>query len=112
MTAMRWLILFVGVSGKDNAPVEARFRLPTDMRIDRLDGGILFDLNSPEAIVLEKIWRGCSQATSHPTQDTNHPNVEVGPLAEALQIIITHLERTIYAAKGRSLLHDTLIEPV
>ena len=108
MTAMRWLILFVGVAGKDKVPVRAQLRLPTDMRIDRLDGGVPFDLSFPEALVLEKIWRGCSQATSHPTQDTNHPDVTVGPLAEALHIVIDHLQRTVYAAKGRSLLTDTL----
>ena len=109
MTAMRWLIMFVGVSGVRHAPAEAKMRLPTDMRIDRLDGGVLFDLSIPEASVLEKVWRGCSQATSHPTQDTNHPDVSPRSLSVALQIVISHLERTIYAAKGRSLLNDTLI---
>jgi hypothetical protein len=73
MTAMRCLIMFVGVSGSKGVPELAQIRLATDVRIDRLDGGILFDLFSPEALVLERGWRGCSQATSHPTQDTHHP---------------------------------------
>ena len=112
MTAMRWLIMFVGVSGEIGVPMMAQLRLITDVRIDRLDGGVPFDLSSPEASVLEKVWRGCSQATSHPTQDTNHPDVTVKPLAKALHIVIAHLERTIYAAKARSLLNDTLTLPV
>ena len=54
---------------------------------------------------------GLSQATSHPTEGTNHPDVREPRLAAALTIIIGHLQRTVYDYCGRSLLHDALELP-
>lgn len=108
MTAMRWLILFVGIQEEGGFAIEARLRKPTDMRIDAIRGGLVLTPSRPEAQKLALIWKGCSQATSHPTQDTNHPDVSERPLAEALEIVIEHLQTTIYSANRRSLLQDTL----
>jgi len=111
MAAMRWLIYFIGVQGRSKKPCPFFLDRDTDMRIDRLDGGETYDLSDPkrpDAVMLEEIWRGCSQATSHPTEGTNHPNVEPPRLAAALTLVMGHLQKTVYAHKGRSLLDDTL----
>jgi len=100
--------MFVGIQERNGVAVEATLRLTTDMRIDAISGGVLMDTNAPEALILARVWKGCSQATSHPTQDTNHPDVSEEPLAEALHIIIYHLEKTIYAANGRNLFNSTI----
>jgi hypothetical protein len=108
MTAMRWLIMFVGIQEENGVATETRLRKSTDVRIDFIKGGVTVTLSRPEALKMARVWRGCSQATSHPTQDTNHPDVREKSLAEALGIVIDHLQRTIYSANGRSVLRDTL----
>ena len=110
LTAIRWLIMFVGISADKNwKPMICDLRREqTDVRIDRIHGGKLFDVTSNEATTLARIYVGCSQAMGHATTGTNHPKVEPPELAEALSLIITHLERTIYAANNRNLLKDTL----
>jgi len=100
--------MFVGIQEGRGVAIEARIRIPTDMRIDAISGGVVFSPKRPEALILARVWKGCSQATSHPTQDTDHPDVREKPLAEALHIVVEHLEKTVYAANGRSLLTDTL----
>jgi len=108
MTAMRWLILFVGLKGdKKCRPVVEELTRDTDMRIDRL-GGTLFSVGRAEACTLAKVWVGCSQATSHPTLGTNHPQIDPPALAEALGVIIDHLQRKLYAPHGRDLFADVM----
>lgn len=108
MTAMRWLILFVGLKGDRKwRPVVEDLERDTDMRIDRL-GGSLFRVGSKEAHTLSKVWIGCSQATSHPTLGTNHPPVDPPALAEALHLIIDHLQRELYKKHGRDLFSDVM----
>ncbi len=108
MTAMRWLILFVGLKGDRKwRPVVEEIERDTDMRIDRL-GGSLFPVGRAESHRLSKIWIGCSQATSHPTLGTNHPPVDPTALAEALQLIVDHLQRELYAKHGRDLFRDVM----
>jgi len=80
-----------------NYAVESPLVGPSDVRIDRLDGGILFPTGHLDAMKLGLVWRGCSQATSHPTQDSDHPPIGDDKIAEALEIVIAHLETTIYA---------------
>jgi hypothetical protein len=109
MTALRWLIMFIGIKqDRFGLPCEAELGPATDMRIDGIAGGMLFMPSHADARKLANVWRGCSQATSHATDGANHPPVTEPYLAEALQIVIDHLESTIYETAGRSLLKDTL----
>jgi hypothetical protein len=109
MTALRWLIMFVGIQqDKAGCAVEAKIKVPFDMRIDALDGGILVTPSNSDADKLAKVWRGCSQATSHATDGSGHPPVDEQHLAEALGIVIRHLESTVYRVARRSLLMETL----
>lgn len=108
MSAMRWLIEFIGIQERAGGPIETQLRVSTDMRIDAIQGGVLFSPARTEAIHLAQVWKGCSQATSHPTQSTNHPDVSEKPLASALLIVIEHLEATIYKTNNVSLHAITL----
>ena len=109
MVAMRWLIDFVGVA----ANRERKPRLPTrysdaDVSITDILGGHKIELSSPEAATLAKVWQGCSQASSHPTQDSNHPPVDPMTLDHALRIIVNHVQRTIYSGSPGKLVVETL----
>ena len=109
LAAMRWLIMFVGISESKGAPAEAAIRnIKEDVRIDRFDGGVLIDRKSKEASALARMWKGCSQAISHPTQDTNHPKIGREELTEAFIIVAEHLQNTIYRSKRLNLLQLTL----
>jgi hypothetical protein len=108
MTALRWLILLIGLKGEKSwRPAVEELKLETDMRIDRL-GGALFPVGRSEAQTLAKAWIGCSQATSHPTLGTNHPPVDPPALAEALAIVIEHLQRELYVPNKRDLFTDVM----
>jgi hypothetical protein len=65
--------------------------------------GKQIDLESVEAKVLSKVWKGYSQASDHPTRGTSHPSLDAKTLDEALRIIIRHLENTIYKSGNRKL---------
>ena len=109
MVAMRWLIDFVGVAanreGKPRRPGRHR---DADVSITDIQGGQAIELCSSEAATLAKVWQGCSQASSHPTQDSNHPPVDPITLDNALRIIVSHLQRTIYSGSPRELVVETL----
>ncbi len=106
LTAIRWLIMFVGISSdKNKRPLKALLRRQqTDMRIDRIHGGKLYDITSNEATTLALVYVGCSQAMSYPTRCADHPKVDPPELAVALSLVIAHLEQTIYAANNCDLL--------
>jgi hypothetical protein len=114
LTAMRWLIMFLGISGNASTQTQGvpkwteLHKDGKDSRIDMFDGGELFPIPSRDADALALIWKGCSKATSHPTEGSNHPDVTEGPLGDALHIVIDHLQKTIYAEKKRSLYDDTI----
>jgi hypothetical protein len=75
-----------------------------DVRINDLDGGELFSLVDPNAQALANIWKGCSQASSHATNEYNHPPVDDWKeLPAALTVILSHLQRTIYNQAGKNL---------
>jgi hypothetical protein len=97
MAAMRWLIEFVGIRDVNGKPEQPKLR-KTDVSISFIQGGKPIDIDSTEAMFLAKVWKGCSQASGHPTQDTNHPDVDPKTLDKALRIIVGHLKRTIYSA--------------
>jgi hypothetical protein len=44
------------------------------------------------------VWKGCSQASSHATHDSKHFLVDAKTLEEALRIIVSHLDKTVYSA--------------
>ena len=65
--------------------------------IDRFDHGELFNLNNKsDALILANAWKGCTQASMHPTIDTRHPPENPKILAEALTKVIKHLDTNIY----------------
>jgi hypothetical protein len=108
MAGMRWLIDFVGIAADSNGKPRRPTRYgDADVSITCIQGGEKMDLASSDAATLAKVWKGCSQASGHPTQDSNHPPVDPTALDEAMRILIRHLERTIYAASSRNLVAET-----
>ena len=90
MAAARWLIEFIGIQwdNKNGKPKRPPRKGTHDVWIEDMDGGIAFDLTKSEALELAKVWKGCSQASSHPTDDSNHFDVSPPQLARAIEIII------------------------
>lgn len=113
LTAIRWLILFVGISAnRQLQPIVAEMKHPQfDVRIDRFTGGRLLSPTTPEGRTLAQVYAGCSKATAHPTEGTNHPDTSEIALAGALHIVLPHLESTIYAANGLDLRNFCLKGP-
>ena len=108
MVAMRWLIDFVGIAAdREGKPRRPTWYSDADVSITDI-GGQKIELSSPEAATLAKVWQGCSQASSHPTQDSNHPPVDPMTLDKALRIIVDHLQRTIYSGSPGKLVVETL----
>jgi hypothetical protein len=108
--AMRWLIEFVGVR-PDTRPDQDNAPLPTvpntngkSVTIAQV-GGSMFDIetNREDAWKLARISRACAQASGHPTVDTNHASVNPQDLADALRIVIDHLETALYKPSDRDL---------
>lgn len=103
--AMRWLIEFIGISqrrdGKPGRP--SRKDGSPDVRIDQFDGGWLFQDKHQAADFLAAIWKGCSQASSHPTHDSHHADISEAKLAKALALIAQHLQDTVYNHAGEEL---------
>jgi|ERR1035441_2277899 hypothetical protein len=107
--AMRWLIEFVGITLKiekngSEKVVPPKPHMNGKSVTIREVGGSMFDTNGKDALKLAKIWQACSQASLHPTMDTNHHSLGPDDLADALQIVITHLETALYKPNGRDLL--------
>ena len=113
--AMRWLIEFIGVMfkpgkpAKNGKPAEIEKAVapkphPNGKSVTICQvGGVMFDTNSQDALKLAKIWQACSQASLHPTMDTNHCDIEPDDLAGALKIVLAHLETGLYKPSGRDL---------
>lgn len=104
---MRWLIEFVGVVDSKGKPGRPN-RRSVDVSIAQIMGGREIDLGSVEALLLSKVWKGCSQASGHPTQDSNHPPVDEKALDEAMRVIIAHIQKTIYSSASRLLTTEAL----
>ncbi|HEY5991426.1 MAG TPA: hypothetical protein VIU10_02510 [Candidatus Udaeobacter sp.] len=108
LVAMRWLIEFVGVGERNKAGKVCRpRRKPNDVSIEMIEGGKEIDLDSNDAEILANVRKGCTQASAHPTRDTNHPRVNAPELDEALRIIVKHLNHTVYSGRPRDLLTET-----
>jgi hypothetical protein len=110
LVAVRWLIEFIGAAeDPDSDPMKKKKTRTTDVVIVQLPGVEKFPRASDDAKFLFKVWKGCSQASGHPTRATNHPSVDPEKLDKALRIIVQHLERTIYASGRRNLRNETMI---
>lgn len=99
LAATRWLIEFIGIKqGKNGKAMRAKKQQGSqDVRIDNIDGGILFDVDGAEAQFLADVWKGCSQASSHATNQYDHPSVsDQSALPAAVTLILNHLQNTIY----------------
>jgi hypothetical protein len=107
LAGMRWLIEFVGISELNGKPRRPN-RHDVDVSIAKIARGNKIDLASPEAVLLSKVWKGWSQASGHPTQDSNHPSGDEKALDAAMRIIIGHLEKTIYSSSRRRLTDEAL----
>ena len=114
MAATRWLIEFVGISHSERSGKPARpKKYPADVRIDDFAPGSsnLFDLSKRDARLLADVWKGCSQASGHATHGSNHPSVKETVLSKALEVIVDHLQDTIYLHAGEQL-RDYVLEPI
>lgn len=114
IATVRWLIEFVGIKAdrQTGQAKEAKKdpNLP-DVRITNINGGSLLAVGSPGAQALADVWKGCSRAGSHATDDKNHPPVNETQLLNALKIILTHLQQTIYRAANCELAKIVLTPP-
>jgi hypothetical protein len=107
MAAMRWFIELVGIRDYKGKPDRPR-QFPTAVSIESIQGeDQRIDLFSDEAKFLAQVWKGCSQASGHPTRGTNHPTVDNPTLDKALRIIVEHLKRTVYSSRTRDLIAET-----
>lgn len=111
LTSMRWLIMLVGISatGAKGEPARPCIRdRDKDVFITRIDGGQMRLFPSgDDAKTLALVWAGCSKATAHPT-NCAHPEVDEPELAAALTLVVAHLQSTIYAKAGKSLINFVL----
>jgi hypothetical protein len=104
LAATRWLIEFVGIKqdSNGNPAVFNKSNPDQDVRIDDFDGGTLLGHSTHEGQLLAKVWKGCSQASSHATRAYSHPSVsDKEELPEALKIILNHLKNTTYENAGK-----------
>jgi hypothetical protein len=103
--SMRWLIEFIGIilNKKGNAAAPQPHDNGKSVTIGEV-GGTMFDTKSQDALKLAKIWKACSQASLHPTMDTGHDDLGPDELAKALQMVLAHLETSLYGPTGRDLL--------
>lgn len=116
LAATRWLIEFVGIkqdeAGNPTVCKKSKRFGGKDVRIDDFDGGKFISPSAPEAQLLASVWKGCSQASSHVTNEYSHPSVsDRKELPEALTPIVKHLQNTIYQKAGKNL-RDYVLEPV
>jgi hypothetical protein len=108
MAACRWLVEFVGLQergdpnlGPQPCPSRAAAsvvsgKTTTDFGLGMLPGGSFILPQHSDAKLLARTWKGCAQATSHPTAGTNHPDVSHEILTKVMRIVITHLDQTAY----------------
>jgi hypothetical protein len=115
LAATRWLIEFVGIKrndddGKATEYKKSKKKGTRDVRVYDLDGGRCFDPSNPNAQLLADVWKGCPHASSHATNEYNHPLVAEKELSAALTIILDHLQDTIYNRAGKKVC-DCVLKP-
>lgn len=112
--AMRWLIEFVGIGGKDEKenirrPTRRRTHKPTDVSIQSfgdkgIDPDLSFPLDSPKAGFLNDVWEACSKSSVHFTYRTNHTDEDPATLAKAFSIVVEHIQAKVYAPERKRLI--------
>jgi hypothetical protein len=106
LVTTRWLIEFIGICQWKGKPARPRRKESgPDISIAAFDGGDgnLFDLTHSDAIKLADFWGGCSQASSHPTHNSQHSPTNEAHLVPVLVIVVKHLQNTIYQHGGENL---------
>lgn len=101
LTTVRWLIEFVGIMAKRGDPVRAPRNRATDFSIVQFEGGLEVQLDTPEAKLLAQVWTACGKVGANPAETGHLPDLEPAMVEQALQVIWTHLGRTIYSRVGR-----------
>jgi hypothetical protein len=115
--AMRWLIEFVGIRLNPQEMPDRPIRHKTDVSIqsfvdDGSDLQIVLDTtdNSSKAWILARVWDGCTKSCVHSTFNTNHHRADPPQLAEALTIIVEHLQEKLYKSGGGKRLNKIVRE--
>jgi len=68
------------------------------------------DPSTPNGRCLADVWKGCTQASSHATNEYSHPSVDYKKeLPEVLKIMLDHLQNTIYQKAGKNI-RDYVLE--
>lgn len=103
---MRWLIEFVGITQDKHGAPHQRVPNPVlhDVAITDFAGGTFVLITSPEAVILAAAWRGVTRASGHASRDYKHPDVSEAALSKALDLVLSHLQSTIYAAADLNLI--------
>jgi hypothetical protein len=111
LAAMRWLIEFVGIQLDKNGVAIKRPKKANDVAIDDFAGGVELKPNTADGEFLAKVWKGCTQASSHATNAYGHPSVDDRTvLPKAVGIVLDHLQATIYGRAGKNL-RDCVLSP-
>jgi hypothetical protein len=111
LAATRWLLDLLAVNQENTTGKPCRPR-KYDNDVDLTDiGAPLFQLTDQDAQMLSAVWKGCSQASGHPTHDSNHPPVNEQQLVEALNVVLKHLQDTVYAPMNENITDYVLQEP-
>lgn len=113
LVATRWLIEFTGVKNRKTGRAKNKKSPKTpssDVCISDFRGGIPVGRTSREGEFLAEVWSGCSKASGHPT-DGGHPPVKEKDLTKAINIIVDHLQNTIYQEAGINIRDFVLRKP-
>lgn len=107
--ATRWLIEFVGIKmhrkrRRADRPKPIQGQEDEFVSIKKFHKGRLFPLRTRKSLILARVWKGCTQCSVHPTRDTSYPDVSPQKLAEALELMLTHLHESLYAPNRLGLL--------
>jgi hypothetical protein len=111
--AMRWLIEFVGIYLKNNGTPGRPNRKDNEVSIQSFvadESDLQIPLESSKALILARVWKGCTQSSLHSTFRTNHPREDPAALAEAFAIIVQQLQAKLYDPAGGKSLNEIVRE--
>jgi hypothetical protein len=110
--AMRWLIEFVGICLKRGKPDRPTGR-GNEVSIQSFvadESDLQIPLESSKALILARVWKGCTQSSLHSTFRTNHPCEDPAALAEAFAIVVQQLQAKLYDPAGGKSLNEIVRE--